>query len=206
MTGLSHLDPVFESVFAIEAVNNPISDATKTPGYGTCMYHSSFFFSQFLSLRTVQKNFVQIIRAIELTLGIPVPSSNFPASVLPSVSNNFTAALIATTSAPMFSKEVQVALLEAIPILLEIGEACGLPKILEASPSMRPRDPLVAKWVYYRSLLGYIDDVMNSFMDVNWQYNNPSNPADAAIGPQAYDSHLIYAWVRSWLHQVITVF
>lgn len=159
MTGLSHLDPVFESVFAIEAVNNPISDATKTPDYGT-----------------FQKNFVQMIRAIELTLGIPVTSSNFPASVSPSVSNNFTAALIATTSAPMFSKEVQVALLEAIPILLEIGEAFGLPNILEASPPMRSCDPLVA-----------------NFMDVNWQYNNPSNPADVAIGPQAYDSHLIYA-------------
>ena len=32
-----------------------------------------------------------------------------------------------------------------------------------------------------------------SFMDVSWQYNNPSNPADAAIGPQAYDNHLYYS-------------
>jgi hypothetical protein len=29
-------------------------------------------------------------------------------------------------------------------------------------------------------------------MDVNWQYNNPANPADAAIGPQVYDNHLYY--------------
>lgn len=31
-------------------------------------------------------------------------------------------------------------------------------------------------------------------MDVNWQYNNPSNPADAKDGPQAYDNHLYYSF------------
>lgn len=31
-------------------------------------------------------------------------------------------------------------------------------------------------------------------MDVNWQYNNPPNPANAAIGNQAYDNHLYYAY------------
>ena len=29
-------------------------------------------------------------------------------------------------------------------------------------------------------------------MDVNWQHNNPPNPADAAIGPMGYDNHLYY--------------
>jgi hypothetical protein len=32
-------------------------------------------------------------------------------------------------------------------------------------------------------------------MDINWQYNNPANPADAAIGPQIYDNHLYYSLV-----------
>lgn len=36
MTGLSHLHPAFKSVFAIEAVNEPIMNAADTPGYGTC--------------------------------------------------------------------------------------------------------------------------------------------------------------------------
>ena len=36
MTAVSHLDPDFESVFAIEAVNEPIMDASQTPGYGDC--------------------------------------------------------------------------------------------------------------------------------------------------------------------------
>ena len=34
-----------------------------------------------------------------------------------------------------------------------------------------------------------------SFMDVNWQWNNPdANPADAAIGPMVYDNHLYYSF------------
>ena len=36
MTALSHLDPNFASVAALEAVNEPIVDADKTPGLGEC--------------------------------------------------------------------------------------------------------------------------------------------------------------------------
>ena len=39
MTVLSHLDPAFASVVSIEAVNEPIMDATQTPGYGDCTYY-----------------------------------------------------------------------------------------------------------------------------------------------------------------------
>jgi hypothetical protein len=38
MTGLSHLDPAFSNVVAIEAVNEPIMDASQTPGYGDCRF------------------------------------------------------------------------------------------------------------------------------------------------------------------------
>ena len=40
MTGITHLDPDFGSVFAIEAVNEPIMNADQTPGYGNCKYIS----------------------------------------------------------------------------------------------------------------------------------------------------------------------
>jgi hypothetical protein len=36
MTSLSHLDPAFIGVVGIEAVNEPIMDASQTPGYGDC--------------------------------------------------------------------------------------------------------------------------------------------------------------------------
>ena len=39
-------------------------------------------------------------------------------------------------------------------------------------------------------------DIFFSIMDILWQYNNPPNPSDAAIGPQAYDHHLYYRLVQ----------
>ncbi|KAG2072418.1 glycoside hydrolase family 5 protein [Suillus decipiens] len=159
MTTLSHLDPNFANVFAIEAANEPINDANQTPGYGT-----------------FQENFVQIVRAVELTLGISVPSSNLSLSVSASVSNNFTAALSETSSATIFSTEVQAALSQAVPIIMGIGETHDLQTIFEASPFKKSGTPLVT-----------------NFMDVNWQHNNPPNPADVANGPQAYDDHMYFS-------------
>ena len=43
MTVLSHLHPNFESVFSIEAANEPIMNATQTPGYGDCKHVSCAF-------------------------------------------------------------------------------------------------------------------------------------------------------------------
>lgn len=50
MTSLSHLDPNFASVFAIEAVNEPIMDADQTPGYGTCRLASPEFTDRLLTV------------------------------------------------------------------------------------------------------------------------------------------------------------
>ncbi|KEP51497.1 glycoside hydrolase family 5 protein, partial [Rhizoctonia solani 123E] len=36
--------------------------------------------------------------------------------------------------------------------------------------------------------------VMTAFPNRDWQYNNPPNPADAAIGPQLYDAHLYFSF------------
>jgi len=159
MTTLSHLDSNFGSVFAIEAVNEPIMDASKTPNYGT-----------------FQKNFVATVRAVELVLGIDVPFMTLDVSA--SVSNNFTAALSAACSSTIFTPEVQSALADAVPILLEIGVQYELQTILEESSFRKQSN----------------SPLMTNFMDMNWQYNNNSNPADAADGPQAYDNHLYYSF------------
>jgi hypothetical protein len=45
MTTLSHLDPDFEPIFAIQAVNEPIMDATQTPGLQQCEHPSLFITS-----------------------------------------------------------------------------------------------------------------------------------------------------------------
>ncbi|KIK98196.1 glycoside hydrolase family 5 protein [Paxillus rubicundulus Ve08.2h10] len=159
MTALTHLDPTFGSVFAIEAVNEPIMDASQTPGYGD-----------------FQQNFVQTVRAVELVLGVSVPDMSLGFSASASTSN-FTAALGTASTASVFNSEVQSVLKDAIPILLEIGNQCGLEVALTFAPFKTSRPPITT-----------------NFMDVNWQYNNPPNPADAAIGPQGYDNHLYYSF------------
>ena len=36
MTVFSHVDPNFESVFSIQAINEVLMDPSRTPGYGQC--------------------------------------------------------------------------------------------------------------------------------------------------------------------------
>ncbi|KLO07159.1 glycoside hydrolase family 5 protein [Schizopora paradoxa] len=158
MTGLSHLDPDFGSVFAIEAVNEPIMDATQTPGYGD-----------------FQVNFVKVVRAVELALGITVPNEG---SALSSrASNNATASLLQTSKELTSSSDTEVAqaLADAAPVLAEVLSELGLASLLFNGPPLRT--PLVT-----------------TFMDINWQFNSPPNPAAAAIGPQGYDNHLYYSF------------
>ncbi|TFK39672.1 glycoside hydrolase family 5 protein [Crucibulum laeve] len=163
MTALTHLDPVFSSVAAIEAVNEPIMDATQTPGYGD-----------------FQKNFVQTVRATEFSVGIPVEGINVPASFKISSNANITSALSQTALAGIFNPEVRSALTEAIPIITKMMIEATLQGVLSSSLGalgVGKRDPLVT-----------------NFMDINWQHNSPPNPADAKIGPQAYDNHLYYSY------------
>ncbi|KAI0249706.1 glycoside hydrolase family 5 protein [Lactifluus subvellereus] len=160
MTALSHLHPNFESVFSIEAVNEPIMNATQTPGYGD-----------------FQKNFVKTVRAVELLLGIPVEGypalQGVPGDVDMStrLANAYT-----TDSLGLFDPESAVvkALTKAVSILPGIMQDLGLP-------------------LDFGSCQGRTTLTTN-FMDILWQYNNPSNPADAAIGPQSYDHHLYYSF------------
>ncbi|KAJ2930020.1 hypothetical protein H1R20_g7076, partial [Candolleomyces eurysporus] len=162
MTALSHLDPAFRTVASLQAVNEPIMDASRTPGYG-----------QF------QKNFVQVVRAVELALGIPV-SGVAPLSVLSS-SRNVTAALSAASGLPnLFDSEIRQVLQDMIPVLTKV--AMQLTLNLNFDHQGLKVD------------LGRKSPLITNFMDVNWQYNNPSNPADAKIGPQTYDNHLYYSF------------
>ena len=45
MATISHVDPAFSNVVAIQAVNEQIMDASKTPGYGDCeFFRNKYFF------------------------------------------------------------------------------------------------------------------------------------------------------------------
>ncbi|KAI0047138.1 glycoside hydrolase family 5 protein [Auriscalpium vulgare] len=163
MTALAHLHPNFESVFAIEAVNEPIMDAAMTPNYGD-----------------FQVNFVKTVRAVELLLGIPVPGRTLD---LPSNVSNLTSALASASSSDqtgLFSVEVVQAIKSALPMLVGLEEQLELSDILDLANA--------------RGRGGSRAALTTNFMDINWQHDNPSNPADAAIGPQGYDNHLYYSF------------
>ncbi|CAE6448081.1 unnamed protein product, partial [Rhizoctonia solani] len=60
MTALTHIDPDFSTVFAIQAVNQPLMDAQKTEGYGD-----------------YQKQFVKVVRAVEYATGIECADTDY---------------------------------------------------------------------------------------------------------------------------------
>ncbi|KAG6827783.1 hypothetical protein H0H92_010476 [Tricholoma furcatifolium] len=161
MTTLAHVDSAFSNAVAIEAVNEPIMDATQTPGYGD-----------------FQKNFVLVVRAVELLLGIPLPAdANLDLDVSFKVGANVTASLGSVAQLPsIFNDDVQQAILDAVPILFDMAIELGLTTDFFAFTGPKK------------------DSLVTNFMDVNWQYNDPPNPADAAIGPQIYDNHLYYSF------------
>ncbi|KZT58409.1 glycoside hydrolase family 5 protein [Calocera cornea HHB12733] len=79
MTYLSHVHPAFSTVFAIEAVNEPIMDFTQTPEYGR-----------------YQQDFVVAVRAVEVALGIVCDVSILTNTTLwedPIVTNGLAAAI-----------------------------------------------------------------------------------------------------------------
>ncbi|KAI0794399.1 glycoside hydrolase superfamily [Fomes fomentarius] len=163
MTALSHLDSDFEAVFSIQAVNEPIMDSSRTPGYGD-----------------FQKNYVQTIRAVEYILGIGEPSLDLHLDLDLHLSlSNVTAAISATATAASnaLNLEVKKALLTAIPIIVDLSHKLNF-KLDFRAATEKQKQPLVA-----------------NFMDVSWQWGDSrGNPADAAIGPMAYDNHLYYSF------------
>ncbi|KIK57089.1 glycoside hydrolase family 5 protein [Collybiopsis luxurians FD-317 M1] len=156
MTTISHLHPAFSSVFAIEAVNEPIMDAAQTPNYGT-----------------YQENFVTVMRGTELALGINVPGLPNP----PPPSRNATQSIIniSNLNNARFNADVRTALRNAAQIIQEI--ATNPSTSFDLTKSARGQSLLIS-----------------NFMDVNWQNDNPPNPANAALGPQGYDNHLYYVF------------
>ncbi|KAG9097099.1 hypothetical protein FS749_007078 [Ceratobasidium sp. UAMH 11750] len=60
MTAVTHIDPDFSTVFAIEAINEPEMDYNKTPGLGD-----------------YEKNFVKVVRAVELALGVKCSDTDY---------------------------------------------------------------------------------------------------------------------------------
>jgi len=96
----------------------------------------------------VQKNFVKIVRAVEITLGIPIDGApqNFLDVISALPSTNFIAALDGACQSKIFNDDVTAALLDAIPILSAIGPSYDLQDTLTLWPfDCHDKEPIVTK-------------------------------------------------------------
>lgn len=101
-------------------------------------------------MQIVQQNFVKVMRAVELILGIPVPGVQFSTNVSTS---NFTEAITSVVNSTglsdIFTDEVKSVLQDAVPILGRVGSELAIPTIfdfdLASAPLHSQRTPLVSK-------------------------------------------------------------
>lgn len=78
------------------------------------------------------------------------------------------------------SKAARDALQDAFPILSRLAYTLGMPELANIGSG---------------DVRGAGQALTTNFMDVSWQYNDPPNPAQAALGLQTYDNHLYYLCV-----------
>ncbi|CEL59108.1 putative glucan endo-1,6-beta-glucosidase B OS=Aspergillus oryzae (strain ATCC 42149 / RIB 40) GN=exgB PE=3 SV=1 [Rhizoctonia solani AG-1 IB] len=202
MTAMTHTDPDWSTVFSIEAINEPIHDANLTPGYGT-----------------YQKQFVDVMRAVEYALGVPCPDTDYSRIFdKPTYSKSYDRGLLAVAR---YVKDPTVAavLKEVASILKPTYRALDI-KVdvdlsVEVSVEVEKREaaePIVPhgsslerrnshrRLHHERAISAKLGkDVCRTclssvFQNMHWQYNNPPNPADAANGPQVYDAHLYFSF------------
>ncbi|KAF6753558.1 glycoside hydrolase family 5 protein [Ephemerocybe angulata] len=129
-----------------------------------------------------QKNFVKVIRAVEQSLGIKVPGESSSLKFNYNT-NNVTTAFADASASNIYNEEVRQVLRDMVPVFAQVALQIALEsdgKKLNLQTTLKNREPIVTVQ-----------------QDINWQNNNPPNPADAKIGPQIYDNHLYYSfgWV-----------
>jgi len=177
MTFLSHVDPDFSTVFGIEAVNEPLMDASQTPEYGDYL-----------------TDFTLVVRTIELTLGLICLDDDLLSRF--KVPLNITAAASVNISERNSS-------IHALPIPIissltggRVGEVIGsiIPIIENVSNQIGIPNPILGTIV--GSLLGGVNRqcLHTTYMDVLWQNNKGFNPANAVVGPASFDDHLYYSF------------
>jgi len=176
-TFITHVDPAFSTVFGIEAVNEPLSDATMTPGYGDYL-----------------TDFTLVVRAMELVLGITCPDIDYYS--LFNLAASFTNGTSKRTS---IVSSIGVSL--SLP---DLAHSCGgragdvltsiIPMIESVSVELGVPNPLLGSIL--GSLLGGCNRqcIHTTYMDDLWQNAQGFNPADATHGPALFDDHLYYSF------------
>lgn len=105
---LIHLDPDYQSVYTLQAINEPERNAAQTPG-----------------LQQFYTDFVQTIRAVELAVGIKTPDFKATAPQLSSTRNNLSTTLPIVFGDNKLLLQVREALHSALQILLDLEKTEG---------------------------------------------------------------------------------
>ncbi|KAF8512338.1 glycoside hydrolase superfamily [Gautieria morchelliformis] len=197
---MAHVDPAFSTVFGIEAVNEPLTNPSMTPGYGDYL-----------------TDFALVIRAVELTLGIicdgvdytslfklntPLTNGNISANAAASVQVNATHSGNTTANGNSQAKRASSSgAPPTVPFLAsQMGGRVGqvmeslIPIMQSVASELGVGNPLGSGSL--QNLLGGVNRqcLRTTFMDVLWQNVQGFNPADAAVGPAAFDDHLYYSF------------
>ena len=74
----------------------------------------------------VQKNFVQTVRAVEISMGVPVPGINSPPSRLAAARNVTSAFTTAANLSSIFNSEVLQVLIDTAPVFEQVARQLDL--------------------------------------------------------------------------------
>ncbi|KAG9076215.1 hypothetical protein FS749_012039 [Ceratobasidium sp. UAMH 11750] len=182
MTAITHIDPDFSSMFAIEAINEPEMDYNKTPGLGD-----------------YDKNFVKVIRLVELALGVKCPDTDYSRLYKSTTTFDLGILAVAKQAEPAIAEVLKEAASYLPSMLAQLRLNVPLKRALGEDADDSDSGKLSAKYCA-RGISTTLNKGANcqclttTFTNKDWQYNNPVNPTEAAIRPQFYDAHLYFSF------------
>ncbi|PLW39027.1 hypothetical protein PCANC_00508 [Puccinia coronata f. sp. avenae] len=176
LTAMSHLDPDFSSVVAIECINEPLSDANLTPG-----------------LEQYYSDFVTVTRVIEYALGVQCEADLRDS--LPRLSRSKNSQEAMRTAIALIPIYASKAILEVDSRILSLLHNCvSGPSPVTTAPepagtSIVPMTPRPIIPATSRSCLATMA------MPKRWQWKGDGNSmANHTLGPAAYDDHMYFAF------------
>ncbi|EFP90857.2 hypothetical protein PGTUg99_005824 [Puccinia graminis f. sp. tritici] len=200
LTSMSHLDPDFSSVVAIQCINEPLSDANLTPG-----------------LEQYYSDFVTITRVIEYAIGVECEADLKKSIQRLSRSKNAMVALEAAIPLIVtYAGKAKVDVDSKILGVLKTSLSNPSPVITAAAPvntgSIRATSrskiypaPKSTKDILKRHELPRREDIKSQAkrssclatmaMPKRWQWKGEGNSmANHTLGPAAYDDHMYFAY------------
>jgi len=177
LTAMSHLDPDFSSVVAIECINEPLQDANLTPG-----------------LETYYSDFVTITRVIEYALGVQCETDLVESIHRLARSKNALAALQAAIPLiPTYARKANVAVDPKVLGVLKNSASSPSPVTTAPTPVRTSIHTAASRSNIPAATPKSCLTTMG--MPKRWQWKGDgASMANHTLGPAAYDDHMYYAY------------